>query len=183
MNEPVDVENLPSLLATLGVSQPILHTINRPGDIAVLLDGRIVGWCTPKTGEKVAKALKYWRANREKGISLDLEIVHVPSSYGGEYPGLYIFSTPARMMRPVKCLANGKLDMIGTFEQVYMDIACMDDEVVPGVTTHQEFTPTNIFSIVANMTPFSDFNQSPRNMYQCQVSVLVFFMKCWIIEN
>ena len=24
-------------------------------------------------------------------------------------------------------------------------------------------------SIVANLTPFSEFNQSPRNMYQCQV--------------
>ncbi|KAG0898208.1 hypothetical protein G6F33_013357 [Rhizopus arrhizus] len=73
------------------------------------------------------------------------------------------------MMRPVKYLGNGKTDMIGTFEQVYMDIACMDDEVVPDVTTHQEFTPTNILSIIANQTPFSDFNQSPRNMYQCQM--------------
>jgi DNA-directed RNA polymerase I subunit RPA2 len=27
-----------------------------------------------------------------------------------------------------------------------------------------------MLSIVANMVPFSDFNQSPRNMYQCQVS-------------
>lgn len=29
-----------------------------------------------------------------------------------------------------------------------------------------------MLSIVANMVPFSDFNQSPRNMYQCQVSQL-----------
>lgn len=72
-------------------------------------------------------------------------------------------------MRPVKYLANGKADMVGSFEQVYLEIACMDDDVVPGVSTHQEFAPTNILSIVANLTPFSDFNQSPRNMYQCQV--------------
>ncbi|CRK45014.1 hypothetical protein BN1723_019619, partial [Verticillium longisporum] len=26
-----------------------------------------------------------------------------------------------------------------------------------------------MLSILANMTPFSDFNQSPRNMYQCQM--------------
>ncbi|KAI9492937.1 hypothetical protein BDB00DRAFT_764599 [Zychaea mexicana] len=169
INEPLDVENLPALLGALGVSQPLLHSIGRPGDIAILLDGRVVGWCTPKTAEKVAKSLKFWRVNREKDIPHDIEIAHVPTSYGGEYPGLYIFSSPARMMRPIKFLANGKEDRVGTFEQVYMDIACMDDEVVPGVTTHQEFTPTNIFSIVANMTPFSDFNQSPRNMYQCQM--------------
>lgn len=169
INKPLNVENVPALLASLGVTQPFLHSISRPGDVAVLLDGRIVGWCTPKTAEKVASSLKVWRVNGHKNIPLDVEIAHVPPSYGGEYPGLYIFSSPARMMRPVKFLANGKKDMIGTFEQVYMDIACMDDEVEPGVTTHQEFTPTNIFSIVANMTPFSDFNQSPRNMYQCQM--------------
>jgi hypothetical protein len=26
-----------------------------------------------------------------------------------------------------------------------------------------------MLSLVASMTPFSDFNQSPRNMYQCQM--------------
>ena len=50
-----------------------------------------------------------------------------------------------------------------------MDIACLNEDIVPGLTTHQEFDPTNILSVVANMTPFCDFNQSPRNMYQCQV--------------
>jgi len=33
-----------------------------------------------------------------------------------------------------------------------------------------EYDPTNILSIVANLTPFSDFNQSPRNMYVYQLS-------------
>ncbi|KAL0092040.1 hypothetical protein J3Q64DRAFT_1674279 [Phycomyces blakesleeanus] len=169
VNEPLSVDKLPPLLATLGVSQAVLHSINRPGDVAVMLDGCIIGWCTPKSAEKIATRLKVLRVNGEKGVPLDIEIASVPVSYGGEYPGLYIFSTPARMMRPVKFLANGKTDMIGTFEQVYMDIACMDDEVVPNVTAYQEFAPTNIFSIIANMTPFSDFNQSPRNMYQCQM--------------
>ena len=27
-----------------------------------------------------------------------------------------------------------------------------------------------MLSIVASMTPFSDYNQSPRNMYQCQMA-------------
>ena len=50
-----------------------------------------------------------------------------------------------------------------------MEIACLNEDIVPGITTHREETPTNILSIVANLTPFSDFNQSPRNMYQCQM--------------
>jgi len=37
------------------------------------------------------------------------------------------------------------------------------------VTTHQEMDDVSMLSFAANLTPFSDFNQSPRNMYQCQV--------------
>ena len=50
-----------------------------------------------------------------------------------------------------------------------MDIACLDEDIREGITTHQELDPTNILSLVANLTPFSDQNQSPRNMYQCQM--------------
>lgn len=35
--------------------------------------------------------------------------------------------------------------------------------------THEEIHPTGMLSVVANLTPWSDHNQSPRNMYQCQV--------------
>jgi DNA-directed RNA polymerase I subunit RPA2 len=69
-------------------------------------------------------------------------------------------------MRPVKYLENGKRDHLGTFEQVYMDVACTEQEVERGVSTHVELDPTSMLSVVANLTPFSDFNQSPRNMYQ-----------------
>ena len=37
------------------------------------------------------------------------------------------------------------------------------------MTIHREIKPTAMLSMVANLTPFSDFNQSPRNMYQCQM--------------
>lgn len=40
----------------------------------------------------------------------------------------------------------------------------------PGlVFTHEELDTSSMLSNIANMTPFSDFNQSPRNMYQCQM--------------
>ncbi len=45
-------------------------------------------------------------------------------------------------------------------------IACLADDVRPGMTTHRELDPTNMLSLVASLTPFSDYNQSPRNMYQ-----------------
>ena len=63
------------------------------------------------------------------------------------------------MMRPIKYLSNGKDDQIGSFEQVYMDIACTPEEIERDVSTHVEHSPTNFLSILANLTPFSDFNQ------------------------
>lgn len=37
--------------------------------------------------------------------------------------------------------------------------------------THEEIHPTGMLSVVANLTPWSEHNQSPRNMYQCQVLI------------
>ena len=35
--------------------------------------------------------------------------------------------------------------------------------------THSEFHSSAMLSVVASLTPYSDYNQSPRNMYQCQM--------------
>ncbi len=45
------------------------------------------------------------------------------------------------MMRPVRLLHNNKIDMVGPYEQVYLDIACDVAEIVPGVSTHVELAP------------------------------------------
>lgn len=136
----------------------------------VQLDGKIIGWTTHKDGQKIANVLRYWKINEpNRKIPIDLEVGYVPPSHGGQYPGLFLFSQQARMKRPVKYLPSQNEDWIGPFEQVYMNIAITPDEIERNVHSHVEFTPTNILSILANMTPFSDFNQSPRNMYQCQM--------------
>ena len=72
-------------------------------------------------------------------------------------------------MRPVLHRASGKTEYIGPMEQPFMDIACLTEDIREGITTHQELDPTNMLSLIASLTPFSDYNQSPRNMYQCQM--------------
>lgn len=140
------------------------------GYVTVQLDGKVIGSCSIGTAAQLAKQL---RSAKLKGdILKTLEIGFVPTSRGGQYPGLYIFSQPARMVRPVRELSTGQIDWVGPFEQVYLEIACLEEDLKPGLTTHQEITPTNVLSVIANLTPFSDFNQSPRNMYQCQVTTL-----------
>ncbi|OJJ45405.1 hypothetical protein ASPZODRAFT_70020 [Penicilliopsis zonata CBS 506.65] len=164
----LDVSHVPRLLAQLGVRAD--SSVSLDESVTVQLDGRVIGYCTPKQARMVADTLRYWKVEGTHQIPLELEIGYVPNSNGGQYPGIYMFSQSARMYRPVKYLALEKLDYVGPFEQPFMEIACLESDLVAGVSTHIEFTPTNILSIVANMTPFSDYNQSPRNMYQCQMS-------------
>lgn len=69
-----------------------------------------------------------------------------------------------------------------------MEIKCPDggnggrSDAFPA--THEEIHPTNMISVVANLTPWSDHNQSPRNMYQCQVSAcLLFILVLYVLFN
>jgi len=64
-----------------------------------------------------------------------------------------------------------------------MEISCPDGgnggRNNSSLATHEEIHPTGMISVVANLTPWSDHNQSPRNMYQCQVLLEIrckFFM-------
>lgn len=160
----VDVSAIPQVVAQMGVSSKASASLE--ASVVVQLDGRILGFCSPTQAKVIADTLRYYKVEGTHNIPLELEIGYIPNSNGGQYPGIFMSSQSARMFRPVKYLPLDKLDYVGPFEQPYMSIACTDPEIVSGDSTHVEFDPTNILSIVANMTPFSDFNQSPRNMYQ-----------------
>lgn len=164
----LDVLMVPALLGQLGVAAASAPAAG-PRLCCVQLDGRVVGWTTHEQGRIVADTLRFWKVNGEHALPLDLEIGYVPPSNKGQYPGLFLFGGHLRMMRPVKYLPLMKMDVVGPFEQVYMDVAVTPPEIESNVHTHVEFLPTNILLILANLTPFLDFNQLPRNMYQCQM--------------
>ncbi|THH11930.1 hypothetical protein EW145_g331 [Phellinidium pouzarii] len=169
---PLAVAHIPSLLLSNGMTS--VHTPSVNGkhhrNIVVQLDGRLIGWASPALAKQLSISLRIWKTEGKYNVPLDLEIGYVPLAEGGQYPGLYLFASRSRMMRPVKYVLNGRDDQVGSFEQVYMDIAIKQEEIEPGVSTHVEHSPTNFLSILANLTPFSDFNQSPRNIYQCQMA-------------
>lgn len=161
--EAVDVSHMPQLISQLGVVSTSAATLNE--SVVVQLDGRILGFCSPKQAKHIADVLRYWKVEGTHGVPLMLEVGYIPNTNAGQYPGVYIFSAPARMLRPAKYLPLDRADYVGSFEQPFMSIACTEPEIASGDSTHVEYAPTNILSIVANQTPFSDFNQSPRNMY------------------
>lgn len=141
------------------MTQAFSPSIDGRKNLCVQLDGRVIGWAREPIAKQLAINLRIWKTEGQHEVPLDLEIGFVPTSKGGQYPGLFLFSTRARMMRPVKYVANGLDDQVGPFEQVYMNIACTPEEIEQGVSTHVEHAPTNFLSILANLTPFSDFNQ------------------------
>ncbi|XP_048792652.1 DNA-directed RNA polymerase I subunit RPA2 [Lagopus muta] len=171
VTEMVPVTDLPPLLCALGVV-PIDATPSKPYAecYRVVLDGAVVGWVEWDLAPQVAEALRRFKITQEKRFPARAEVVLIPmTGKPSLYPGLFIFTTPCRMVRPVKNLLYGRKEWIGTLEQVFMNVATMESDIVPGVTTHQELFPHSILSVVANLIPFSDHNQSPRNMYQCQM--------------
>ncbi|KAL2757164.1 hypothetical protein ACRALDRAFT_1049371 [Sodiomyces alcalophilus JCM 7366] len=167
MTDAEEVSALPSLVMDLGAADRSSAATDE--NVVIMLDGKILGWCAPRESRRIADTLRYWKVQGTHGVPVHLEIGYVPPSHGGSYPGIYLASKPARMVRPVKYLPLQRQDFVGPHEQPYMSIAVVEDEIISGETTHVEFEPTNMLSILANMTPFSDFNQSPRNMYQCQM--------------
>jgi DNA-directed RNA polymerase I subunit RPA2 len=154
------------------MTQAFSSSIDGRKNLCVQLDGRVIGWARQSVAQQLAINLRIWKTEGRHKVPLDLEIGFVPVSKGGQYPGLFLFSTRARMMRPVKFIANGKDDQVGSFEQVYMNIAVKPDEVEPDVSTHVEHAPTNFLSILANLTPFSDFNQVMHKNELCRLLLI-----------
>ncbi|PWZ03132.1 putative RPA135-DNA-directed RNA polymerase I, 135 kd subunit [Testicularia cyperi] len=164
-----DGSHIHPLLSALGMTEAFAPNVDSRKHVVVQLDGQIIGYATPSLARHMATALRIWKTEGINNVPLELEIGFVPTSKAGQFPGLYLFLNRARMIRPVRLLHNQKTDMVGPFEQVYLDIACMPDEIEAGVTTHIELAPTSMLSVLPNLTPFSDFNQSPRNVYQTQM--------------
>ena len=141
------------------------------GNLVVCIDGNVVGSASSKLCKHIVSHLR----KRKVGVGghqIDdkLEVAFIPSSdCNGPYPGLFLFSQAARMIRPVLHLETSKPSYIGPMEQPYLDIACLPSDIKPGITTYLELDPTNMLSLISSLTPFSDYNQSPRNMYQCQM--------------
>ncbi|SPN97038.1 probable DNA-directed RNA polymerase I 135K chain UN-18 [Cephalotrichum gorgonifer] len=168
LTESIDTSAIPRLVQQLGADT--VSSASTKECSVIMLDGEVLGWCTPATAKRIHDCFRHWKVEGSHNVPLYLEIGYIPPSEGGAYPGLYMASRPSRMVRPVKYLPLGKEDYVGPTEQAFMGIAVVPWEIDSGYHTHVEFTPTNIMSILANMTPFSDHNQSPRNMYQCQMA-------------
>ncbi|KAE8711944.1 Polynucleotide adenylyltransferase family protein [Hibiscus syriacus] len=128
-------------------SLPKVDHVGPSQALPVLLDGCVIGSLSSGKGDHVVANLR----KRKVPIPDDLEVGYVPLSLGGTYPGLYLFTFPSRFIMPVRNIsspsADGKdIELIGPFEQVFMEIKCADggDEgrSTTFPATHEEIMPT-----------------------------------------
>ncbi|KAL3319114.1 DNA-directed RNA polymerase I subunit RPA2 [Cichlidogyrus casuarinus] len=150
--------------------------------LPVLLDGCLVGWCPDSIQARILEdKLRTMKLSEHPLLPYHAEICFVPpTEVASQYPGLFIFTGSARLIRPVYNLVkthgevsrDSEIEWIGTFEQPYLDIPVTEEELQDrpkDARCHREISPEMLFSVVASLTPYPDFNQSPRNMYQCQM--------------
>mmetsp|Transcript_20722 Transcript_20722/g.61817 ORF Transcript_20722/g.61817 Transcript_20722/m.61817 type:complete len:724 (-) Transcript_20722:1079-3250(-) len=177
---PINAPQTTSRPPICAACTPRWHRLNE-SNIHVSLDGAVLGSASNQICAKMSLALRRLKVKSVHclEVSARMEIAHISQGFhaASPFPGLYLFSQPARLVRPVlQCGLSPLVELIGPFEQATLQIACNTQMLAvrnyiagTDVSTHAELDPTNMLSILASLTPFSDFNQSPRNMYQCQM--------------
>ena len=167
---PLPARQFIAALVELGLQSVADHPLLSWRHIPVLLDGILVGRVHPSLAAEFVERLRWLKVSGHGSVYEYLEIYSILDGGDLLFPAINLYTSPARVMRPVRYLgsssAQSPVEYIGAQEQIAMEIAIVDADYREGETTHQELTPTNMLSVVASMTPFSDFNQSPRNMYR-----------------
>lgn len=140
----------------------------------VILDGKVIGYIEVERSQALADSLREIKVKQSKPelVHKFMSITNIePSPYGknAQFPGVYLYTSLARPLRQVKNLIHDKIEWIDSMEQSYLSIACNIEDIRED-TTHQDIHPDLILSELATQIPFLEHNQSPRNMYQCQMA-------------
>ena len=69
----------------------------------------------------------HWQG-AEKRFPAHTEVVYLPYQRGAPYPGLFLFTQTARMTRPVTHLATKSPVLVGTLEQLTLNIRCAQQQ-------------------------------------------------------
>lgn len=129
------LKNIPLVLTNLGMipnDEVGNLKLNFKYSYTTMLDGKILGYISSNIIQKFVDKLRLLKIKGEK-IPNTMEIVLVPwKETKCQYPGLFLFTGPARMMRPLVNVRSNKIELIGTFEQVYLDVCINASEFYQG---------------------------------------------------
>ncbi|KAK4533082.1 hypothetical protein CCYA_CCYA15G3939 [Cyanidiococcus yangmingshanensis] len=159
---------LEHLVRTLPIEPSLAHESLRllppANSLPVLIDGRVWGYAQSESA-----IVEMFRRHKLRSL-MHAEIVPVRGMR--LFPSILLFSTPSRLVRPVWNRLHRCTEWIGTMEQLFLTIDLPQKADEPNTrepSSHCELKATNVFSLLASFIPFSNMNQSPRNIYQCQM--------------
>ncbi|GFX05024.1 DNA-directed RNA polymerase I subunit RPA2 [Trichonephila clavipes] len=130
----------------------------------VYIDGLIIGWLTQKSIQSFLLKLKLLRLKDHSVIPKHTEIVHICEEKFFLFPGLYIFSTPCRILRLVENCDNQVGELIGCFEQTTLQVSLFnknDSEI----TGYSEINEHSFLGMAASIIPFANYNPATRNIF------------------
>jgi len=188
-------QRMSDVLVSLGMQFPAIVHSKRPpipsanacnSIVLICLDGAVLGSADSTTCLQITKFLRtYKRRGLVSVLALlpsTMEVIHLPADTGEmtSFPGVYLFTHQARLLRPVLSYSTGTscIEYVSPLEQTALHIVCSSsspkksDPQWPSSLLYgrRELNAACSLSVLASLTPFSDFNQSPRNMYQCQMA-------------
>jgi len=155
-------------LIHLGLVRPSMNAIPPASFFPVLLDGVPEGWISPEDLDEFVTKLRIFKVLGQHNVPQTMEIAPLTDRSLKMFNEVVLSTDAGRFCRPVKHLSLNKVEWVSPIEQAYMNVAVREDEILPE-TTHIEIQPRYILALLAACTPFSDNNQSCRNMYQCQM--------------
>ncbi|EZG55042.1 DNA-directed RNA polymerase beta subunit [Gregarina niphandrodes] len=224
---------------TSGVGRVMSPAPGALGSYPIVVDGEPICRLPRETFDEMALAFKRLKNSGRHGFPSQAELCAFKKG-SGAFEGIFLYSFPGRLVRPVRDVNTRQVEWIGTLAQPWLKIACSDKEVEEanaaievqkrillgllarpenekepeplrykdlvklfteasksaeakakifkkfGLTCSEaeqvaliqtcpldydyvEVSPTSFLSINASFTPLSNHNQSPRNMYQCQM--------------
>lgn len=169
-----------------------VHNVSPSNSLPVVVDGRVIGFVQEETAASLTDQIRYTKVRESvQVIPTTTEVVYIAPTAGksGFAPGIYVHSTPGRVMRPVKWLktqlkptgpvniSHALSESIGSLEQVFLRVrpavkqpeAALNPIDTAGAS-HAEISDVAFLSVLASLSPFPDMNQGPRNMFQCQMA-------------
>mmetsp|Transcript_24202 Transcript_24202/g.74642 ORF Transcript_24202/g.74642 Transcript_24202/m.74642 type:complete len:979 (-) Transcript_24202:1006-3942(-) len=148
-------------------------------DLPILLDGIVMGVASRSQCRHIVLVLRNIKCLFRSQTSSSIEIAHFDCCshhLKSPFEAVYVFSTCGRVCRPVTKLSPRRcIELLGPFEQLTTQISYTHVQVhecksgSQSMPSYAEINPSFILSALASFTPFSELNQSPRNMYQCQM--------------
>lgn len=180
-SSPINLKNeefnyLKNTLNRIGMTELTDSSLCQEDHLNVILDGRVLGSIETKKANRFVESVRKTLKNPEneanhKFITLSVTaLVHDKRiNKSPDYPCIYMSLSEGRPLRKVYNIKYGFIEVVDPLEQCYMMISTTLDELTES-HTHIELQLETLLSELAAQIPYMVHNQSPRNMYQCQMA-------------